>query len=104
MSSEKSASSAYIAPLTFTGDPDTVWKNVKLVIQDMGGEILEEKDGYFWATFTSLVFRFFDDVELRIDKENHVIHMRSASRVGYSDMGVNRRKVEQLRARISIIS
>ena len=45
------------------------------------------------------MFRFVDDLECRLDAENRVIHVRSASRVGYSDLGVNRKRVERLRAR-----
>ncbi len=98
VSSENSESAAFVEPLKFTGDPDTAWKNIKEAVQDVGGKIQEEKDGYLWATFTSLVFRFVDDLELRMDRVNYVIHVRSASRVGHSDLGVNRRRVERLRA------
>jgi len=63
----------------------------------MGGKIEEEHDGYLWATFTSRVFRFVDDVEFRMVSTDGMIHMRSGSRKGYSDLGVNRRRVEKLR-------
>lgn len=52
----------------------------------------------FTATFTSRVFRFVDDLELRMAADASVVHVRSASRVGYGDMGVNRARVEALRA------
>jgi uncharacterized protein (DUF1499 family) len=52
---------------------------------------------YLHAECTSLVFRFVDDVEFLIDRERKVIHFRSASRVGHSDLGVNRRRMEALR-------
>jgi uncharacterized protein (DUF1499 family) len=57
--------------------------------------------GYLHAEFTSLVFRFVDDVEFVVDEPAGVIHVRSASRVGRSDLGVNRRRVEQLRERLA---
>jgi uncharacterized protein (DUF1499 family) len=63
----------------------------------MGGKIQEEHDGYLWTTFTSRLFRFVDDVEFRMVSTDGIIHVRSASRVGYSDLGVNRRRVEKLR-------
>ncbi len=63
----------------------------------MGGKIEEEHDGYLWATFASRLFRFVDDVEFRMVSIDGIIHVRSASRVGYSDLGVNRRRVERLR-------
>jgi uncharacterized protein (DUF1499 family) len=67
----------------------------------MGGKIQEERDGYLWAMFTSRVFRFVDDVEFRMVPTDGLIHVRSGSRVGYSDLGVNRRRVEKLRARFN---
>ena len=70
---------------------------LKNVIDEMGGEIQLEKNAYLAATFTSTVFRFVDDLEIRIDSTQGVIHIRSASRVGYSDMGVNKKRVELLK-------
>jgi len=52
---------------------------------------------YLAATFTSAIFRFVDDLEIRIDSTQKVIHIRSASRVGYSDMGVNKKRTELLK-------
>jgi uncharacterized protein (DUF1499 family) len=59
--------------------------------------VVSSQDNYIHAEFTSLVFRFVDDVELLIDEPAHVIHFRSASRAGQSDFGVNRRRMEALR-------
>ena len=67
------------------------------VIREMGGTIRQEKDNYLAATFTSAIFRFVDDLEIRIDRENNLIHLRSASRVGYRDRGVNRERIEHLK-------
>ena len=52
------------------------------------------------ATFTSLIFRFVDDVDF-IVREDGTIDVRSASRVGHSDLGANRRRIEDLRERLS---
>jgi uncharacterized protein (DUF1499 family) len=59
--------------------------------------IINQQQHYIAATFTSKVFKFVDDFEIRIDAEEHQLHIRSASRIGYSDLGVNRRRVEQFR-------
>jgi uncharacterized protein (DUF1499 family) len=64
----------------------------------MGGKIITDDGGYLHATFTSRIFRFVDDLELRLDGENGIIHLRSASRTGYSDFGVNRKRAEQFQA------
>jgi uncharacterized protein (DUF1499 family) len=63
----------------------------------MGGVIAEEKDGYFSATFSVSIFGFIDDLEVRMDPVRQVIHIRSASRVGRSDLGVNRKRIERLK-------
>jgi uncharacterized protein (DUF1499 family) len=64
-------------------------------------EIVEEGPGYLHATFTSPLFRFVDDLELRADAEAGVVHVRSASRAGYYDFGANARRVEALRTRVT---
>lgn len=97
VSSESDSASSRIEPLTFKDPPEKAWGDLKETIRDMGGEIQEEHDGYLWTTFTSRLFRFVDDVEFRMVSTDGIIHVRSASRVGYSDLGVNRRRVEKLR-------
>ena len=67
-------------------------------IEANGGEIVTKDDHYVAATFTSLLFKFVDDVEARLDKENGVIHLRSASREGFSDLGVNAKRINAIKA------
>jgi len=97
VSSESDSSSSRVEPLTFQGSPEKAWGDLKVTLREMGGKIEEERDGYLWATFTSRVFRFVDDVEFRMVSADGIIHVRSGSRKGYSDLGVNRRRVEKLR-------
>jgi uncharacterized protein (DUF1499 family) len=66
--------------------------------------IVHEDDRGLRVEFTSRVFRFVDDVDLRIDAAARVIHVRSASRVGRYDFGVNRRRVEALRSRFRALT
>lgn len=61
-------------------------------------QVVRQTDDYLHAEFTSSVFRFVDDVEFHIDRSAGVIQCRSASRVGRSDLGVNRQRVEAIRA------
>lgn len=98
VSSESSAPESHIAPLRFAGSAEQAWADLRAAIQQAGGTIVAERDGLLWATFTSRLFRFVDDVEFRLAEEEGVIQLRSASRVGQSDMGVNRKRVERLRA------
>jgi len=88
----------YIEPLVYSADlAAQVLPGLKTIIRDMGGSIQVEKTDYLAATFTSRVFRFVDDLELRIDAEQKTIHLRSASRVGHGDGGVNRKRLELLK-------
>ncbi|MFX0198762.1 MAG: DUF1499 domain-containing protein [Candidatus Hodarchaeota archaeon] len=99
--SEDEGRSTFVEPFAFKEAPEIAWERLKGVIPQIGGKIQKERDGYLWATFTTKIFRFVDDVEIRMDVKNGIIHVRSASRVGYSDMGMNRKRVENLRARFS---
>jgi uncharacterized protein (DUF1499 family) len=87
----------YVEPLAYSADQAAqVLPRLKTIIRDMGGNIEVEQADYLAATFTSSVFRFVDDLELRIDTEQSTIHLRSASRVGRGDLGANRKRVERL--------
>jgi len=97
VSSESDRASSRVEPLIFQDPPEKAWGNLRETLREMGGKIQEEYDGFLWATFTSRVFRFVDDVEFRMVSAHGTIHVRSGSRIGYSDLGVNRRRVEKLR-------
>jgi len=63
--------------------------------------IVEELDNYLYAEFTSRLMGYVDDVEFLADPANNRVHVRSASRLGHSDMGVNRKRVEEIRSAVS---
>jgi uncharacterized protein (DUF1499 family) len=63
-------------------------------------KLIAEQENYLHFEFRSLVFRFVDDVEFHLDAGTKTIHVRSASRVGHSDLGVNRRRIETFRAQL----
>lgn len=90
--------SHYIEPIVFTqANTSEVLAKLKNNILDMGGSIEAENGNYLAATFTSSLFKFVDDLEVRIDMDQKLIHIRSASRVGYSDRGINLKRIEQLK-------
>ncbi len=64
-------------------------------------KIVKATPQYLRAEFRSAIFGFVDDVELAVGGAPGVIHVRSASRVGYWDLGVNRRRVEQIREKFA---
>jgi uncharacterized protein (DUF1499 family) len=90
----------YIDPLRFPpgGQADAL-PLLKSLIEEMGGTVLATRDDYLAATFSSAIFRFVDDLEVRLDGARRQIHIRSASRVGYGDGGVNKRRAERLSQR-----
>lgn len=79
---------------------DDFWEQTIYELSAMGGNIERQDSEFVWATFRSKIFKFTDDVELRKDTTSGVIQIRSSSRSGKSDLGVNRKRVEALRARI----
>ena len=85
----------FIAPIQ--GD-NHVFQRLKEVVVQQGGRIYHAQDGYVHATFSTPVFRYVVDVEMRLDAVNSRIHVRSSSRIGRSDFGANRARVERIRA------
>jgi uncharacterized protein (DUF1499 family) len=87
-----------IAPLRVAGDPDTALSLLAQHVSGLPGARIEHiKPGYVHAVFVSPTMRFHDDLEL-LAGDDPVIHVRSISRFGYRDFGVNRDRVEALRA------
>ena len=88
-----------IAAFTLAIPPGEAWPALR---RSVGGlrrtEIIAETSDYLHAECTSAVFGFVDDLELHLRSAEGLIAVRSASRLGYSDLGVNRRRIEDLRA------
>jgi len=88
----------YIKPFLYSTDfnkaKDALLESVRKMKRS---KIISDSGNYIHAEFRSKIFGFTDDVEFLIDEKAKTIHVRSASRVGYSDMGVNRKRVEILR-------
>ena len=70
---------------------------IKNIIQETAGSIQVENENYIAATFTSTIFHFVDDLEIRIDRKQNRIHLRSASRIGRSDLGANLKRVKLIK-------
>ncbi|MCK5666218.1 MAG: DUF1499 domain-containing protein [Thiotrichaceae bacterium] len=88
--------SHYLPPVVYDATKtDQVMAMSRKTILAMGGDIVKQQENYLAATFTSMVFRFVDDFEVRNDVKNHILHIRSASRTGYSDFGVNKKRVKE---------
>lgn len=88
---------AYIEPLLYTTTTEQAWAKLKRVISETGGTVITEEAGYLRLAYKTPLLRYIDDVEFRLDNTTRRIHVRSASRVGQSDMGANRKRVEKIR-------
>lgn len=92
----------YVAPIALRGDPARGWAALVTAVRASPRvRIVAERSGYLHAEYASRVFGFVDDVELALDAPAQLVHVRSASRVGHSDFGVNRARIEDLRARVA---
>ena len=90
-----------IEPLRITGSTAEAKQQLETIIATIPrAKVIDEMDDYLHAEFTSAFFRFTDDVEFLIDESAGIIHVRSASRTGYSDLGANRERVEAIRAKL----
>jgi len=88
-----------VDPLSYTGDRAAARARMRqIVAAQSGATIVAESDDYLRVEFRTRVLRFVDDVTFWFPPDQPLIHVRSAARVGYSDLGVNRRRVERLRA------
>ena len=74
---------------------------IKQVVEGMERTtILEETDNYLYAEFQSKLMGYVDDVEFYLDSAANAVQVRSASRLGKSDLGVNRKRVEEIRSKL----
>ena len=87
-----------IEPITYHTERDVAQKTLLKVLTVVPRtEVVETTDNYIHALSKSRVFGFIDDVEFYFPENENVIHLRSAARTGESDLGVNRRRLEQIR-------
>ena len=98
VSSMDNRASHHILPLDVPSQIDQPIQILAEIIQTMGASIEVSNPSYCHAIFISRLLRFRDDFEALFDAKSRKIHLRSASRLGYSDLGVNRKRVEKVRS------
>ena len=100
---------ARIAPLALalpsdgagTGDGLATLARIQAIVQATpGGAVIKAENGYLYATFSTRLLKYTDDVEFWFDAAHGVVQVRSASRLGRNDFGVNRARVESIRAQL----
>lgn len=92
---------ASIAPLPLKGDTGTTLSQIASIIEPMdGGQIVKREQDYLYVQFTTRIMKYVDDAEFWFDPAAGVIQVRSASRLGSSDLGVNRERIEFIRQKL----
>jgi uncharacterized protein (DUF1499 family) len=90
---------AAIAPINFSGDAQVAWAKLVIAVKTLPRTtVVSDTGSYLYAQQTTLLLRFTDDVEFSLDAASNVIQVRSASRLGRKDFGVNRKRIEAIRA------
>jgi uncharacterized protein (DUF1499 family) len=93
---------ADIAPLPVDGDGPATLARIKAIVEKMdGAKVIKSEPGYLYAQFTTRLMKYVDDVEFWFDPAANAIQVRSASRVGRGDMGVNRKRIEAVRSALA---
>ena len=98
-----SDNSHYTAPVEYAAEhAEIIQRAIESAIKAGGGEIISTQPDYLAATYRSSIFRYVDDFEVRIDNTSRLIHIRSASRVGRSDLGANLKRIETFKQLLSM--
>ena len=94
---------AFVAPFGPFEDPTAAFRELlRWCRAQEDCEVRSATEDYAWIVFYTPLLKFADDLELRVDSEAGVVHVRSASRLGYSDLGVNGERVERLRSTLEV--
>lgn len=97
VSTQSDVAEKKVAPLPFKDTPENTKFAIKRAVEAYGGAtIKEETDTYLYVVFTTSLMKYHDDAEFWLDTDNKVVHFRSASRAGKSDLGLNRTRYEAL--------
>ncbi|MDV6344127.1 DUF1499 domain-containing protein [Nitrosomonas sp. Is37] len=92
---------ASIEPLPIIDDATTTLARIRSIVKSMeGAKIIKSNEDYLYVQFTTKIMKFVDDAEFWFDPVDNVIQVRSASRLGKSDLSVNRKRIEAIRAQL----
>jgi uncharacterized protein (DUF1499 family) len=102
VSSQVTEGYAAIAPLTYRSSREAALMAIAEIVRATPRtRIVTQTNDYLYAEYTSPLMGYVDDVEFYFPSDQKIVHVRSASRLGYSDLGVNRKRVEDIRARLA---
>jgi uncharacterized protein (DUF1499 family) len=93
---------AEIAPLPLSGSGPATIAKIKAIAETMpGARVVKSEPDYLYVQYTTRLMRFVDDAEFWFDPAAQVVQVRSASRLGHGDRGVNRERIETIRSRLA---
>lgn len=89
----------FIEPLRISGSRQEAWAGLEKAVRAISGAtIVTRNEGYMHVEFASALMGFVDDAEFALDTPGALIHLRSGARLGIDDLGVNRKRIEGIRA------
>jgi uncharacterized protein (DUF1499 family) len=92
----------YIEPLRYRGEARKAWETLRTIVSGMQRvKVVKSEPDYLYAEFSTRLMGYVDDTEFYLDEKAGVIHVRSASRLGSGDFGVNRERIESIRAKLA---
>mgnify|MGYP001030502002 CR=1 FL=1 len=104
-STDPEDSRTYIAPISYTGSVQDAHDTINRILGGMERMTpVTDTENYIHVEFRSLMNGFIDDTEFYIDADNNLIHVKSSARLGESDMGVNRNRIESIREQFNAAS
>lgn len=102
VSSQATDAAHRMDPIAFSGSPEDAFAKLRAIVEALPRAAIVSSDAhYLHAEFSTALFRFVDDAEFLIDPQARVIHFRSASRAGHSDLGVNRKRIDDIRQKFA---
>lgn len=88
----------FITPISYNSSQEEAVEKMIQIINSLKGTTITVKDiNYIHAIFSTKLLRFKDDVEFYFDDSSKIIHFKSASRIGSSDLGTNRKRMEKIK-------
>ena len=92
----------YISPLAYKLPLTEAITKIKDSVSQMPGmTVIKSEENYLYFEAKTRIFRYIDDLEIYLNEEQKLIHFRSASRIGQSDFGANRKRVEAIKEQLS---
>jgi uncharacterized protein (DUF1499 family) len=103
VSSQAKSAQQRVMPLRLSGESALAMNRLKDVVNNIAGTtLIDENEHYLYFECASKLLGFVDDLEFLCDPYEQVVHVRSASRLGYSDLGVNRKRIASIRRKFEL--